>query len=119
MQGAPTRSRDFLEGLSFVLASRQRETVLAAVIPGPTTPVDEILIGVGLDPSTVRADGWYPLRAALQALDAIEARFGDGTYETIRRMLREEARNFSSAKRLISRVIPFPLLLELSPNAYS
>src|SRR6184192_3462657 len=197
MQGAPTRSRDFLEGLSFVLASRQRETVLAAVIPGPKTPVqvakqtglhlphvsralgqlvrtdlvervagqrrgrlyavfgelteergdrivapmirgghlrnyhhwvaahytstaaDEILIGVGLDPSTVRADGWYPLRAALQALDAIEARFGDGTYETIRRMLREEARNFSSAKRLISRVIPFPLLLELSPNAYS
>src|SRR5436309_14840414 len=39
MQGAPTRSRDFLEGLSFVLASRQRETVLAAVIPGPKTPV--------------------------------------------------------------------------------
>src|SRR5438105_5373795 len=39
MQGGQTRSRDFLEGLSFVLASRQRETVLAAVIPGPRTPM--------------------------------------------------------------------------------
>ena len=39
MQGGQTRSRDFLEGLSFVLASRQRETVLAAVIPGPKTPM--------------------------------------------------------------------------------
>ena len=194
MQGGQTRSRDFLEGLSFVLASRQRETVLAAVIPGPKTPMqvakqtglhlphvsralgqlvrtdlvervagqrrgrlyaasglgravfgelaeergdrivapmirgghlrnyqhwvathhtstaaDEILIGVGLDPSTLRAD----LRDNLKD----ERLFG--TYETIRRMLREEAKNFSSAKRLISRVIPFTLLLELSPNAYS
>src|SRR5438046_10367347 len=39
MQGGQTRSRDFLEGLSFVLASRQREAVLAAVIPGPKTPM--------------------------------------------------------------------------------
>ena len=204
MQKAPTRSRTFLDGLSYVLASRQREAVLAAVVPGPKTPVqvakqtglhlphvsrtlgqlvrtdlvervagqrrgrlyeasslghavfgelaeergdrlvapmirgahlrnyhhwvathftstaaDEILIGTGLDPTTLAADGWYPLRSALEALDRIESRFGDGSYETIRRMLREEARNFSSAKRLISRLLPFPILLELSPNAYS
>src|SRR5437879_7742853 len=198
MQGGQTRSRDFLEGLSFVLASRQRETVLAAVIPGPKTPMqvakqtglhlphvsralgqlvrtdlvervagqrrgrlyaasglgravfgelaeergdrivaprirgahlrnyhhwvathftstaaDEILIGTGLDPTTLAAAGWYPLRSALDALDRIEARFGDGSYETIRRMLREEARNFSAAKRLISRLLHLHILLDL------
>src|SRR5256885_15970432 len=80
---------------------------------------DEILIGAGLDPTALAADGWYPLRVAPQGLDRIESRFGDGSYETIRRMLREEARNFSSAKRLISRLLPFHILLELSPNAYS
>ena len=204
MQNAQLRSRVFLDGLSYVLASRQREAVLAAVIPGPKTPVqvakqtglhlphvsrtlgqlvrtdlvervagqrrgrlyaasslgqavfgelaeergdrvvapmirgahlrnyqhwvsthftstaaDEILIGAGLDPLSLAADGWYPLRVALEALDRIEARFGDGTYETIRRMLRDETPNFSSIKRLLTRVLPFPILLELGPNAYS
>jgi len=204
MQNAQLRSRVFLDGLSYVLASRQREAVLAAVIPGPKTPVqvskqtglhlphvsrtlgqlvrtdlvervagqrrgrlyaasslgqevfgelaeergdrvvapmirgahlrnyqhwvstqftstaaDEILIGVGLDPLSLAADGWYPLRVALEALDRIEARFGDGTYGTIRRMLRDETPNFSSIKRLLTRVLPFPVLLELGPNAYS
>ncbi|TLZ92870.1 MAG: hypothetical protein E6J95_08525 [Methanobacteriota archaeon] len=181
MQGGQTRSRDFLEGLSFVLASRQRETVLAAVIPGPKTPM-QVAKQTGLHlPHVSRALGqlvrtdlvervagqrrgrlyaasglgravfgelaeergdrivapmirgghlrnyhhWVATHHTSTAADeiligvAIEARFGDGTYETIRRMLREEAKNFSSAKRLISKVIPFTLLLELSPNAYS
>src|SRR5437899_2490534 len=175
MQGGQTRSRDFLEGLSFVLASRQREAVLAAVVPGPKTPMqvakqtglhlphvsrtlgqllrtdlveqvagqrrgrlyaastlgqavfdglaeergdrvvapmirgahlrnyhhwvstqftstaaDEILIGAGLDSTSLAADSWYPLRVALEALDRIEARFGDGTYEGLLRTLKRK-----------------------------
>ncbi len=204
MQNASSHSRSFLDGLSYVLASRQREAVLAAVIPGPKTPVqvarqtglhlphvsrtlgqlvqtdlvervagqrrgrlyaasnlgqavfgqlaeergdrvvapmvrgahlrnyhhwvaanfgadaaNEILIGIGFDPASVGADSWYPLRFALEAMEKIEGRFGDGTYATVRKMLREEAGNFSSARRIIARVLPFNLLLELSPNAYS
>ena len=204
MEDSQTQSRTFLDGLSYVLASRQREAVLAAVIPGPKTPMqvakqtglhlphvsrtlgqllrtdlvdrvagqrrgrlyaastlgqavfgglaeergdrvvapmirgahlrnyhhwvstqftstaaDEILIGAGLDPTSLAADGWYPLRVALEALDRIEARFGDGTYETIRRMLRDETPNHSSIKRLLTRVLPLSVLLELGPNAYS
>jgi len=80
---------------------------------------DEILIGAGLDPTALAADGWYPLRVALEALDRIEARFGDGTYETVRRMLRDETPNYSSIKRLLTRVLPLSVLLELGPNAYS
>src|SRR5205823_13787940 len=39
IQNSQTQSRTFLDGLSYVLASRQREAVLAAVIPGPKTPM--------------------------------------------------------------------------------
>jgi DNA-binding MarR family transcriptional regulator len=204
MQNASLRSRSFLDGLSYVLASRQREAVLSAVIPGPKTPVQvarqtglhlphvsrtlgqlvrtnlvervagqrrgrlyaasnlgqavfgqlaeergdrvvapmvrgihlrnyhhwvaanfgagaahEIFIGIGFDPTTIDADGWYPLRFAIEALEKIEARFGDGTYETVRKMLREEVGNFFSVRRIVARVLPLSLILELSPNAYS
>jgi DNA-binding MarR family transcriptional regulator len=204
MQHASMQSRTFLDGLSYVLSSRQREAVLAAVIPGPKTPVQvarqtglhlphvsrtlgqlvqtnlvervagqrrgrlyaasnlgqavfgqlaeergdrvvapmlrgshlrqyyhwleanfgadaahEILIGIGLDPAGIAAENWYPLRLAIEALEKIEARFGDGTYETVRRMLRDEVGNFSSVRRIVARVLPFTVLLELSPNAYS
>ncbi len=204
MHGAQARPPSILEKLSYVLASRQRESVLAAVIPGPKTPVqvshhtglrlphvsrtlgqlvrtdlvhrvagerrgklyaasslglavfdqladargdrliapmvrgshfrsyhhwvaqhhgrtaaDEVLIEVGLDPYRLDGDAWYTLRSAMEVLDQIERRFGDGTYNTIRRMLYDEAQYFPSVKRLISRVLPLPILLELSPNAYA
>jgi len=80
---------------------------------------DEVLIEIGLDPAHLDAEEWYPLRAALDVLDRIEARFGDGTYETIRRMAREEVGNFPSVHRLVRRGLPFPIFLELSPNAYA
>src|SRR2546427_12467115 len=37
-----------------------------------STAADEILIGTGLDPTALAADGWYPLRSALEALDRID-----------------------------------------------
>lgn len=199
-----SRSARVLEKLSFVLASRQREKVLGAVIPGPKTstqvarqtslrlphvsrtlrqlegaelirpvgterrgmlylptnlgiavfgeltdargdrliaplvrgshfrsyhhwiakhfgrnPADELLIEVGLDPTRLDADGWYPLRTALEALESVEMRFGDGSYDSIRRMLREESANFGSVRRLVLRALPFPMMIELSPNAYN
>ena len=80
---------------------------------------DEVLIEIGLDPAHLDAEEWYPLRAALDVLDQIEARFGDGTYDTIRRMAREEVGNFPSVRRLVHRGLPFPIFLELSPNAYA
>lgn len=204
MQVAPTRDPQVLEALSFVLASGQREKVLAAVIPSPKTPAllakqtglrlphvsralsqlvraglassvggerrgklyaasdlgravfqeladtrgdrlvapmargshfrnyhhwiavhhgakaaDAALVEIGVDPRRIDTDGWYPLKNALDLLEVIEARFGDGSYDTIRQMLREEIGNFPSLKRLIARVLPFTLQLELSPNAYA
>ena len=80
---------------------------------------DEVLTEMGIDASRIDVDGWYPLRIAMDLLEIIERRFGDGSYETIRRMLREEALNFSSVKRLAARLLPFPFNLELSPNAYA
>lgn len=80
---------------------------------------DELMIDLGLDPARLDADGWYPLRTALDALGLVESRFGDGTYEAVRRMMREEAGNFPSLRRLVTRVLPFQILIELSPNAYN
>jgi len=73
----------------------------------------------GIDPLHVDPNGWYPLRSALVILDEIEARFGDGTYETIRRMFREGVTGFVSVRRLLSFVLPLPILIELGPAMYS
>ncbi|TLZ45280.1 MAG: winged helix-turn-helix transcriptional regulator [Methanobacteriota archaeon] len=204
MQTSRTPSQNVLDEVSFVLSSRQREKVLASLIPGPKTPVqvarhtglrlphvsrtlrqllrsdlvrssgnerrgklylptslgvavftelmdargdrlvaplvrgshfkmyhhwlskrfgrqaaDGLLFDLGLDPSTLDGDGWYPLRTAMECLDLIESRFGDGTYETIRTMLREEIASLSSTRRLLRRLLPVPIIIELSPNAYN
>ena len=204
MQPGQARSGNVVDSLSYILASRQRERVLAAVIPGPQTPVqiskqtglrlshvsrtlgelvradllqcvsaerrgklygisnlgvavfgelvdnrgdrliapmvrgshcqnfhhwvavhhgraaaDEALIEVGLHPGRLNGNGWYPVRSLLGMLDYIEARFGDGTYDTIRRMMRDEVPNFLTLKRLGARALPFPILLELMPGAYN
>src|SRR5712691_5337124 len=180
MQPGQARSGNVVDSLSYILASRQRERVLAAVIPGPQTPV-QISKQTGLRLShvsrtlgeLVRADllqcvsgerrgklygisnlgvavfgelvdnrgdrlvapmvrgshcqnfhHWvavhYGRAAADEAmLDYIEAHFGDGTYETIRRMMRDEVPNFLTLKRLGARALPFPILLELMPGAYN
>lgn len=73
----------------------------------------------GVDPSRIDEEGWYPLRTTIQVLETIEALFGDGTYETIRRMFNDEAANFSSIQKLLSRVLPLSLLLELGAGYYT
>lgn len=80
---------------------------------------DALFWEVGLDPEGIDVDGFYPVRTAIRILENIEARYGDGTYETIRQLFREEAENFPSVKRLVSRLVPFPVLLELGTVAYS
>ena len=73
----------------------------------------------GIDPKTIDASGWYPLRTVVTVLDSIEKTFGDGSGQTVRTMLREEVMNFTSIKRYLSIVIPFKYFLELAPAMYS
>ena len=73
---------------------------------------------LGIDPSKVDTGSWYPLRTIVHVVDEIEATFGDGSGETVRRMLREEALNFTSIRRYTSIVLPFKYLAEMMPAAY-
>lgn len=79
---------------------------------------DDLYARVGVDPRKIDASGWYPLRTIVQVADLIEADFGDGTGEVVRRMLREEALNFASVRRYAAIVLPFKYLAELMPAAY-
>ncbi len=79
---------------------------------------DDLFREMGIEPRKIDAGGWYPLRTIVQVADRIEARFGDGSGETARRMLREEAMNFASIRRYASIVLPFKYLAEMMPAAY-
>lgn len=79
---------------------------------------DQFFRSLDLDPQKIDTSGWYPLRAIVHVVDVIEATFGDGSGETVRTMLRDEAANFSSVRRYISMVLPFKYLAELMPAAY-
>ncbi len=79
---------------------------------------DEFFREFGVDPQAIDGAGWYPLRTIVQLADRIEATFGDGSGETVRRMLREEALNFASIRRYISLALPFKYLAEMMPAAY-
>ncbi len=79
---------------------------------------DEFFRKFGVDPQKIDAAGWYPLRAIVRLADEIEATFGDGSGETVRRMLREEALNFASVRRYIALMLPFKYMAEMMPAAY-
>lgn len=79
---------------------------------------DDLYATVGVDPKKVNPAGWYPLRTINQTVELIESTFGDGSGETVRRMLREEALNFASIKRYASIALPFKYLAEMMPAAY-
>ncbi len=79
---------------------------------------DEFFRSLGLEPNKIDASGWYPLRTIVHVADVIESTFGDGSGDTVRRMLREEAYNFSSVRRYASMALPFKYLAELMPAAY-
>jgi DNA-binding transcriptional ArsR family regulator len=73
----------------------------------------------GIDPARIDPEGWYPLRTVVQVLETIEAVHGDGSYATVRQLFRDEAGNFSSIRRLASRLLPLSLQIELGPSAYA
>lgn len=80
---------------------------------------DNLFREFGIDPSRIDAEGWYPLRTTVQVLETIEALFGDGTYSTIRQLFREEVGNFSSVGRLVARLLPLSLVIEMIPSVYA
>jgi len=80
---------------------------------------DDLFRQFGIDPDRIDPDGWYPLATVVRVLESIEALFGDGTYETIRQLFREEAGNFSTIRRLVSRVLPLSLLIEIGAAGYT
>lgn len=80
---------------------------------------DGLFEEVGLDPAHIDPDAFYPVRSALHLLETIETRYGDGTYDLIRRLFREETEDFPSVRRLVSRLLPLPILIELGPGAYN
>ncbi len=79
---------------------------------------DAFFRSFGVDPLKIDASGWYPLRTIVHVADEIERQFGDGSGETVRRMLREEAMNFASIRRYAALVLPFKYLAEMMPAAY-
>ncbi len=79
---------------------------------------DDFFRRYGVDPAKIDAGGWYPLHTIVHIADQIEATFGDGSGETVRRMLREEATNFASVQRYLSLMVPFKYLVEMMPAAY-
>ena len=79
---------------------------------------DEFYRKLGVDPQKIDAAGWYPLRTIVHLADQIELTFGDGSGDTVRRMLREEAMNFASVRRYIALMLPFKYLAEMMPAAY-
>lgn len=80
---------------------------------------DGVFRQFGIDSARIDPEGWYPLRTVVQVLETIEALFGDGTYETIRRLFREEVGNFSSIRRLAARLLPLSLVVEMAPTVYA
>lgn len=80
---------------------------------------DEFFLAHGVNPRSIDASGWYPLKTVISILDSIEGTFGDGSGSTVQCMLREETMNFSSVKRYTSMIVPFRLLLELGPAMYA
>src|SRR5256712_5134374 len=57
---------------------------------------DEVLIEIGLDPAHLHAEEWDALRGALGGLGRSEARFGAGSYDTIRCIARTADGTFPS-----------------------
>ena len=80
---------------------------------------DDFFVSHGVNPKAIDPSSWYPLRKVVSVLDSIEGTFGDGSGETVRTMLRDETMNFASVRRYLKIIVPFRILLELSPAIYA
>ena len=61
---------------------------------------------------------WIPLRSQLNLLEAVERRFGDGSYRLIRELAADAIGHYPSARRYLSRALPLRMVIELAPAAY-
>lgn len=80
---------------------------------------ERLFLEVGLKLARMETEGWYPLRTALRILDTIEARYGDGSGETVRRMFREDVGSIASVRNYVRRLLPLGLLIEMGPVLYN
>ncbi len=61
---------------------------------------------------------WIPLRSQIRLLEEVERRFGDGSYDLIRKMAAEAAGHYPSLRRYVTRALPLRILLDLAPAVY-
>jgi hypothetical protein len=61
---------------------------------------------------------WVPLRYQLRMLEAVEQRFGDGSFRLVREFAAEAATHFSSIRKYVIRAIPPLMFVELAPAVY-
>ena len=80
---------------------------------------EEPFFEIGLTPpGTAALPAWMPLQSLLALLEAIEARFGDGTYVHMRELAAEAVPFYPSARRYVWRALPLRVLVDLVPSAY-
>ena len=66
----------------------------------------------------VAANRWVPLRSLLKLIEAVERRFGDGSYAIVRDLSHETVAHVASIRRYVMRALPLAMLAEFAPAVY-
>jgi len=66
----------------------------------------------------VAANRWVPLRSQLKLIEAVERRFGDGSYALVRELARGTVAHIASIRRYVLRALPLVMLAEFAPAVY-
>lgn len=81
--------------------------------------VSKALRGWAINPSELREDDWLPVDTYDELLELLEASFGDGTYEYIRRLCFHTVPQLGPVREQIARAIPLEALAEVAPIVYA
>ncbi|OGS50151.1 MAG: hypothetical protein A3K65_01580 [Euryarchaeota archaeon RBG_16_68_12] len=65
-----------------------------------------------------RLGRWVPLRSQLRLIEAVERRFGDGSFQVVRDVSADAVRYFPSIRRYVLRALPVVMLAEFAPAVY-